>query len=258
MLLATWNVNSLRARMPRVVEFCLAHQPSVLAMQETKMAADATPLLELEAAGYSIVDHSSGRWAGVAIAARPQVTDVVRGLPGEPLAEEARWLEVEVNGLRIVTVYVINGRTLDDPAYAAKLRFLDAMHARLSELTTAGPLVVAGDFNIAPADLDVYDPASFVGGTHVSAAERDRLRGMLDLGLVDAYRHLHPTEVGYTWWDYRGGHFHKRMGLRIDMILVSKALARGIVRCDIDRTFRKGPRPSDHAPLLLQLERHPV
>ena len=155
-------------------------------------------------------------------------------------------------------MYVINGRTLDDPAYAAKLRFLDAMHARLSELITAGPLVVAGDFNIAPADMDVYDPASFVGGTHVSAAERDRLRGMLDLGLVDAYRHLHPTEVGYTWWDYRAGHFHKRMGLRIDLILVSKALARGIVRCGIDRTFRKGPRPSDHAPLLLQLERHPV
>lgn len=256
MLVATWNVNSLKARMPRVEELLDLHLPGVVLLQETKCGAEQFPHLELQAAGYTAVDHSGGRWAGVAVLARDghEVGEVQVGLPGSPVVEEARWVEAEVDGIRFVSVYVVNGRSLDDPMFAAKLEFLDAMAARLAELRAAGPVVLGGDLNIAPADLDVYDPAAFAGGTHVTDEERGRLRAMLDGGYVDAYRHLHPDEVGHTWWDYRAGHFHRRMGLRIDLFLVSDDLADGIERCGIDRNFRKGTKPSDHAPLLLQLD----
>jgi exodeoxyribonuclease-3 len=154
----------------------------------------------------------------------------------------------------MASVYVPNGRTLDSPEYPRKLAFLDAMAARITELQNENaPVIVAGDMNIAPADVDVYDPPAFEGGTHVSAAERDRLGAMLDGGMVDAYRAVHPDEVQYTWWDYRAGHFHKGFGLRIDLALVSAPLAERLVACGIDRNFRKGRKPSDHAPLMLEL-----
>ena len=255
MLATTWNVNSLRARMPRVQELLDLHLPSVVLLQETKTAPDQFPHLELQAAGYTAVDHSGGRWAGTAVLVRDghEVDDVQVGLPGSPVPDEARWVECRVDGITFASVYVVNGRTLDDPMFAAKLDFLDAMAARLAELRDAGPTVLGGDLNIVPADIDVYDPAAFEGGTHVTAEERGRLQGMLEGGYVDAYRQLHPDEVGHTWWDYRAGHFHKRMGLRIDLFLVSDDLAGRIERCGIDRNFRKGPKPSDHAPLMLQL-----
>jgi exodeoxyribonuclease-3 len=154
----------------------------------------------------------------------------------------------------MASVYVPNGRTLDSPEYPRKLAFLDAMAARISALQTDSPVIVAGDMNIAPADLDVYDPASFEGGTHVSAKERGRLGQILAGGMVDAYRAVHPDEVQYTWWDYRAGHFHKGFGLRIDLALVSTELAERLTACGIDRNFRKGKKPSDHAPLLVDLD----
>ncbi len=179
MLVTTWNVNSLRARMPRVEEFLDLHLPGVVLLQETKAAPDQFPHLELQAAGYTAVDHSAGRWAGVAVLVRDghAIGDVQVGLPGSPVADEARWVEAEVDGVRFVSVYVVNGRTLDDPMFAAKLDFLDAMAARLAELRAQGPVVLGGDLNIAPADVDVYEPAAFVGGTHVTEDERGRLRG---------------------------------------------------------------------------------
>ncbi len=232
------------------------HLPGVVLLQETKAAPEQFPHLELQAAGYTAVDNSAGRWAGVAVLVRDghELGEVQVGLPNSPVPDEARWVEADVDGTRFVSVYVVNGRTLDDPMFAAKLDFLDAMADRLATLRAQGPVVLGGDLNVAPADLDVYDPAAFVGGTHVTEEERGRLRAMLDGGFVDAYRHLHPDEVGHTWWDYRAGNFHKGKGLRIDLFLVSDHLADGIRRCGIDRNFRKGPKPSDHAPLLLQLE----
>lgn len=251
--IVTWNVNSLRVRLPRVLELLAEHRPDVACLQETKCAADTFPVEVLSQAGYRAVHHSAGQWSGVALLARHglELAEPVLGLPGDPVPGEARWCEATVDGIRFASVYVPNGRSLDSPEYPRKLAFLDAMRARAAALG-AGRMVIAGDMNIAPADADVYDPASFVGGTHVSPAERDRLGALLDLGLTDAYRRLHPDEVQYTWWDYRAGHFHKGLGLRIDLLLVGAELSAGLRSCGIDRDYRKGPKPSDHAPLLLE------
>lgn len=255
MRIVTWNVNSLRARLPRVLELLTEHQPDVACLQETKTAPDTFPEDELANAGYRAVHHSGGQWAGVAVLARCglKLSEPQIGLAGDPLASEARWCEATVDGVRVASVYVPNGRTLDSPEYPRKLGFLDAMGARVAALGDGAPLIVAGDMNIAPADLDVYDPAAFVGDTHVSAAERERLAALLNAGLVDAYRAVHPDEVQYTWWDYRAGNFHKGLGLRIDLALMSQALVPRLVSCGIDRDYRKGKKPSDHAPLLLEL-----
>ena len=255
MRIATWNVNSIKARLPRVLEFIERHHPNALCLQETKSTADAFPHMALAEVGYVAADYGAGAWAGVAIVT-PRDTpplDVTRGLPGAPLPEEARWIEATVGGVRIVSTYVINGRTLDDPMYAAKLAFLDAMAGRVGALA-GPPLVVAGDFNIAPADLDVYDPAAYAGATHVTPAERARLAAIEARGLEDAFRRVQPDAVRYTWWDYRAGQFHKNLGLRIDLALVSHDLAARLRACDIDRDFRKGPKPSDHAPLILEID----
>ncbi|HVM19606.1 MAG TPA: exodeoxyribonuclease III [Egibacteraceae bacterium] len=250
MKLVTWNVNSLKQRLPRVLELLAEHQPDVVCLQETKTTPEAFPHDELAEAGYAAAHHSGGRWAGVAVLGRTQAPprDVTAGLPGEVEQDECRWVEATVAGVRVASVYVPNGRSLDSPAFPAKLVFLEAMRERVGQLTP--PLVVAGDVNVAPADIDVYDPAGFVGSTHTSEGERNRLQQILDAGLVDAYRHLHPDEQHFTWWDYRAGHFHKGLGLRIDLIMASKDLADRLTHCGIDRSYRKGPKPSDHAPLL--------
>src|SRR3954447_18412225 len=232
MKLATWNVNSLNARLPRVLEFLEAHQPDLLLMQETKVDPGKFPDGALASAAYRAVHHSAGRWAGVAIAARTRAAfgDVRAGLEGEPDAGEARWLETTVDGLRVVTTYVPNGREVGSPFYEGKLRFLDAAAERVKALA-GGELVVAGDFNVCPSDLDVYDPAAFVGSTHVTPAERERFAALLEAGTVDAFRTLHPDEPGFTWWDYRAGHFHKKLGLRIDAVLLSQPLAARLTEC---------------------------
>ena len=210
--------------------------------------------MELEAAGYQAVHHSAGRWAGVAIAAPAgaSVADVRAGLDGAPAQEEARWLEATVDGTRVVSVYVPNGRAVDTPPYVDKLHFLDAMAERIGALAHR-PLVVGGDFNVCPTDLDVYDPVAFRDETHVTPAERERFRALLDAGVTDAYRSLESEEPGYTWWDYRQGHFQSGLGLRIDAVLLSPPLAARLESCGIDRSFRMGPKPSDHAPLLAEL-----
>lgn len=254
LLVVTWNVNSLRARMPRVLELLETHQPDIVCLQETKTAPEQFPHLELLSAGYAAADHSTGRWAGVAILAREDTPpeDVLTGLPGEPLAEEGRWIEATVDGVRIASTYVVNGRSLDDPMFAHKLDMLDAMQGRIGRLVD-GPALVAGDFNVCPSDEDIWDPAAFVNSTHASPDERARLQGMLDAGMDDAWLAA-PTrgEHRYTWWDYRAGHFHKNYGLRIDLVLTSADLTRRLSWIGIDRDFRKGPKPSDHAPLLVR------
>ena len=250
----TWNVNSLRVRLPRVRELLEQHRPDVLCLQETKSPLDGFPEAELADAGYRAVHRSAGQWAGVAILARAELAlgDPSLQLRGDPVADEARWCEATAAGIRFVSLYVPNGRTLDSPEYPRKLAFLDAAAARLAELDDR-ELVVAGDWNIAPADRDVYDPAGFVGGTHVTDEERRRLRALLRSGLVDAYRAVHPETVQYTWWDYRAGHFHKGLGLRIDLALMTPGLAARLTDAGIYRDYRKGKKPSDHAPLFFDL-----
>ena len=255
MLVVTWNVNSLRARLPRVLQLLAEHRPDVVCMQETKTPPGGFPSLELLAEGYESVHESAGQWAGVAILARSGLglSESACGLPGDAVPSEARWCEATAGGVRFVSVYVPNGRSLDSPEYPRKLAFLDAAADRVAQLTGA-PLVVAGDFNIAPGDADVYDPPAFVGGTHVSDPERTRLQEIMTRGgLRDAYRELHPEDVQYTWWDYRAGHFHKGFGLRIDLALVTDELAGRLRECGIARDYRKGSKPSDHAPLLVSL-----
>jgi exodeoxyribonuclease-3 len=258
MKLVTWNVNSLNVRMPRLLELLELHAPDVVALQETKVDGSAFPETELRQAGYAAVHHSAGRWAGVALLVRDGLAaaDPSYGLPGEVAEDEARWVEATVRrpsdegqGLRIASVYVPNGRAVGTPTYEQKLRFLEAMARRAGAVD-----VIAGDMNVCPTDVDVYDPAAFAGSTHVQPEERERLAAVArEGGLVDAYRQLHPEpEVGFTWWDYRQGHFHRKMGLRIDLALVSaERVAPTLRSCGIDRNFRKGPKPSDHAPLLV-------
>jgi exodeoxyribonuclease-3 len=259
MRLITWNVNSIRARLPRLLELLQEQAPDVLCLQETKVATEAFPHDELAAVGYRAAAHCEGRWNGVAIVTPSgvEVADVTAGLPGEPVATEARWIEATVDGARIVSTYVPNGRTPSDPVFQVKLDFLEAMEARASELVAAGPTVLAGDVNVAPHDRDVWDPALFVGSTHVTSEERQRLADVLDAGLIDAFRALHGDREGFTFWDYRAGAFRRNLGMRIDVVLVSRHL--DVLECEVARAYRRvgesGAKPSDHAPIRTELAR---
>jgi exodeoxyribonuclease III len=259
MRVATYNVNSLGARLPRLLALLEAHDPDVVLLQETKAAPEQVPHAALGAAGYVVADHSAGRWAGVAVLARASlgVADVVRGLPGEPDPAEARWVEATVGGVRIASVYVPNGQRVGAPQFAAKLVFLEAMAERAAALAATGPTLIGGDVNVCPTDLDVWDPAQLHGGTHATPEERGRLAAVVDRGYVDAFRAVQPHEPGFTWWDYRAGHFHKGYGLRIDLLLATRDLS--VRTATVDRGFRKPSRvpeskPSDHAPLVVDLD----
>jgi len=266
--IATWNVNSLRARLEKVTWWLERARPDVLLMQETKLTDADAPADVFRDAGYELVHHGEGRWNGVAIASRVGATDVVSnfGAPlrpavtpevgdDEPLAE-ARMVSAVCSGVRVVSLYAPNGRVVDSPFYRAKLTWYERLARWLREtVTPTDALVLGGDYNVAPADADVWDPAACHGGTHVSEPERRAFRTLCDWGLVDAYR-AHCAEPGrYTWWDYRAGNFHKNFGMRIDHLLVSKPVAARVVWAEIDREARKGkPVPSDHAPLVLDLD----
>lgn len=260
MRIVTWNVNSLRARMPRVRELLEQHVPDVVLLQETKVGPEAFPHEELAALGYHAADSSGGQWAGVAILARADlpIEAPTSELFGNPLPGEARWVEATVDGIRFASVYVINGREFGHEQYFLKLEFLEAMAQRAADLKNAGtPTIIAGDINVCPRDIDAWDPEATAGRTHVSPAERKAFFEILDQGdLVDAHvqRWGEDTQQ-FTWWDYRAGHFHKGLGLRIDIHMVSASLAQGIADVRILRDLRKGSKPSDHAPLELDLTR---
>lgn len=257
MYISTWNVNSLRARLPRVGGFLAEHAPDVLLLQETKCSEEQFPHEALAESGYRAADHSGGRWCGVAIVVPSDtaIDDIRKGLDCEPSPEEARWIEATIDGVRFVSVYVPNGREVDGEHYRSKLVFLEAAARRVGQLATAGPLVVAGDMNVAPTDLDVWDPSAFEGATHVSAAEREALAGMREAGaLVDAHVALNPEQQQFTWWDYRGGSFHRGMGMRIDHILLSPDLGARLSDCGIARDYRKGEKPSDHVPVVVTVQ----
>jgi len=268
MRIATWNVNSLRARFDKLRWWLERARPDVLMMQETKLTDADAPRAEFRELGYELAHHGEGRWNGVAIASRRGIENVVTnfGQPlrpaatpdvgdDEPLAE-ARMIAADTGGVRVVCLYAPNGRVVGSPFYDAKLAWFDR-HARwLAEASDpAEPLVIGGDFNVAPADVDVWDPRACHGGTHVSAPEREALARLCRWGLVDTYRLHHPEPGRYTWWDYRAGNFHKNFGMRIDHLLATRPLAQRTIFAEIDREARKGkPLPSDHAPLVIDID----
>jgi exodeoxyribonuclease-3 len=255
MRLATWNVNSLPVRMPRLVDWLATAQPDVLCMQETKVSEDAFPRAQLSELGYQVASHGNGRWNGVAILSRVGLDDVRRGFPGEPgfPDPEARAVGALCGDLRVWSVYVPNGRTLADPHYAYKLAWLDALREAIVAGEQAPHLALCGDFNVAPTDDDVWDPQVFVDSTHVSAAERAAVAALCATGLVD----VKPRAIKglpFTYWDYRAGNFHKGFGMRIDLVLLDTALAGRVTDAWIDRDARKGHLPSDHAPVVVDID----
>jgi len=268
MRIATWNVNSLKARLDKVTWWLARAKPDVLLMQETKLADGDAPADVFRGLGYELAHHGEGRWNGVAIASRCGIADVVTNF-GEPLRPpktpevaddeplaEARMISAVCGGVRVVSLYAPNGRAVDSPFYHAKLGWYQRLARWLADTRDPKePLCLGGDFNVAPEDADVWDPAACHGGTHVSEPERQAFRRLRDWGLVDAYR-LHHSEPGrYTWWDYRAGNFHKNFGMRIDHLLVTPPLAGRIRWAEIDREARKGkPVPSDHAPLVIDVD----
>ena len=275
MRIATWNVNSLKARMDRVEEWLAQRSPDVLLMQETKLSDEAAPAMPFSMAGFELLHHGEGRWNGVAIASKVGLSEVVtnfgdgpvRRSPGpdsiadaleaeasEASADEARMVSAMCGGVRVVSIYAPNGRALDTPFYRAKLAWFERLARWLRETQDpARPLVIGGDFNVAPEDMDVYDMADYAGATHVSTAERAALATLREWGLVDAYRLHHPEPGKFSWWDYRAGNFHKGLGMRIDHLYVTRSVAERCTAAEIDRDARKGKLPSDHAPVYIDL-----
>ena len=282
MRIATWNVNSLKVRLPKVEEWLAYARPDVLCMQETKLADSAFPALAFSALGYEAAHCGEGRWNGVAILSRVGLDDVVAGfsdqaedetMPSAPagpqprlLAEvgpqpnpalsEARLLWATCGGVRVGTVYVPNGRQVGSEFYEAKLAWLDRLRRHVeTECDPTANLVICGDFNVAPEDRDAWDPAKLHGGTHISPPEREAVAALQAWGLTDVFRQMYPQTGIFSWWDYRAGDFHQGRGLRIDLVLATKPLAERATWALIDRQARKGKLPSDHAPLLVDFDR---
>jgi exodeoxyribonuclease-3 len=258
--IATWNVNSVKQRLPRLLPWLDERQPDVVCLQETKLADDAFAALlgeELSSRGYEVAAHGEASWNGVAILSRVGLEDVVPGLaeaPGFPHSE-ARAVAATCDGIRVHSVYVPNGREPGSEHYAYKLEWL----AALRDVVAAGPeaAVVCGDVNIAPADEDVFDPEAYAGHTHVTEPERAALAELQALGLRDVVRDRWPGERVFSYWDYRAGMFHRDLGMRIDLILAAEPVAQRVKAAWVDRKARKGKGPSDHAPVIVDLDEAP-
>lgn len=251
MKLATWNVNSLKVRLPHLLEWVAANPVDVVCLQETKQQDADFPQAELQAAGYHTVFSGQKTYNGVAILSREQISDVQFGIPNFD-DEQKRVIAATINGVRVVCVYIPNGQEVGSDKYQYKLKWLAALKAWLKEELAKYPkLALLGDYNIAPEDRDVYDPVAWRGNVLVSEPERDAFRGLLDLGLRDAFRLFEQDEKSYSWWDYRMMAFRRNMGLRIDHILVSAPLQCN--SCHIDKAPRKLDRPSDHTPVVAEV-----
>ncbi len=253
MKVATWNVNSLRVRIPHLLEWLAAHRPDAVCLQETKCEDATFPVDELAAAGYCSVHHGQRTYNGVAILSRTQPDRVCRGIP-EFIDEQSRVIASDVYGVRVVSVYVPNGQSVGSDKYAYKLRWFEALAGWLERELAAHPrLIVTGDFNVAPEERDVHDPAAWAGRVLFSDPEREALRRLVALGFADAFRLFEQPEKSFSWWDYRMGAFRRNRGLRIDHVLLSPALAAACTACTIDVAPRKLERPSDHAPVVCEL-----
>jgi exodeoxyribonuclease III len=262
MRIATWNVNSLKARLERVLAWTKLRQPDVLCVQETKINDAALPTEAFRELGYEVAHHGLGRWNGVAIASRIGLEGVTAGLGTTPdgwTDDGGRFVTASCGGVRVVSIYVPNGRMVGSEAYEAKLAWLDRLVGWIAAgCDPSSDVALCGDFNVAPEDIDVWDPAAVHGATHVSPPERERIARLRGWGMVDVVRRFHPEPGYFTWWDYRAGHFHKNFGMRIDHVYVSEPLAAQAVAADRDRDARKPSTypgiPSDHAPLIVDFE----
>ncbi|MDE2225216.1 MAG: exodeoxyribonuclease III [Xanthomonadaceae bacterium] len=254
MRIASWNVNSLKVRLPHLEQWCREAQPDVLALQETKTEDDKFPREAIEALGYHVAYSGQKTYNGVAILSREPLQDVAAGVDGfeDP---HRRVLAATVGGVRIIDLYVVNGQSVGSEKYEWKLKWLAAVTDHLrAELQRHGRVIVLGDFNIAPDDRDVHDPEAWRGQVLCSELERAALRGILDLGLVDSFRAFVEDAGHFSWWDYRQAAFRRNLGLRIDLILASEPLRAQLLSASIDRTPRTWERPSDHAPVVLELD----
>jgi exodeoxyribonuclease III len=257
--IATWNVNSLKARLPRVEEWLEYADADVLAIQETKLADKNFPSMAFSGLGYDSAPHGHNQWNGVAILSRVGIEDVTSGFDDEsidPYEGDARVVAAKCGGVNVVSVYVPNGREVGTEFYDRKLLWLEVMHDWVAKTySPSDPLVIMGDFNVAPEDRDVYSVKAFEGATHVTEPERAAVRKLEDWGLVDAFRHQYPdTDKLYSYWDYRAGAFHQHRGMRIDLVLVTQPLAEKITWATIDRNARKGKQPSDHTPVIIDID----
>jgi exodeoxyribonuclease-3 len=254
MRLATWNVNSLAVRLPQLLDWLRTNPVDAIVLQETKLVDEKFPQAELEGAGYQAAWHGQRTYNGVALLARAPVEAVQKNIPGFD-DEQARVIAATVAGLRIVGAYFPNGQAPDSDKFGYKMRWLDALREWLrGELAAHPRLVLLGDFNIAPEDRDVYDPVAWAGQIHCTPQERAQFRQLVGLGLVDAFRLFEQPPKSWTWWDYRNLAFRKNQGLRIDHVLVSEALRPAVRACTIDKAPRRNERPSDHAPVTVELE----
>ncbi|MFM7396377.1 MAG: exodeoxyribonuclease III [Gammaproteobacteria bacterium] len=253
--IATWNVNSLRVRLPQLVEWLADAKPDIVALQETKLPDPDFPVREIAELGYEVVYSGQRTYNGVAILSRKPLKVVATDIPGFD-DEQRRVLAAETDGLLVVDLYVPNGQEPGSDKYAYKLRWLEALERWLRDaLLKDRDVIVLGDFNIAPQDRDVHDPAAWVGSVHVSEPERTAYRQLLDAGLVDVFRNFDQPEKSFSWWDYRAAAFRRNNGLRIDLILATPALAKRCVGSRIDREPRRAERPSDHTPVIAEFHR---
>jgi exodeoxyribonuclease-3 len=256
-LIATWNVNSLKARLERVTQWVSENKPDVLCMQETKMKNEVFPTSVFSELGYESAHFGQGQWNGVAIISRVGLENVIPNFA--PTIEpdgEARIITATCGGVKVVSVYVPNGRALDNDHYTYKLEWMKKLKQHATKIAKpTEDLVIGGDFNIAPTDDDVWDVTKFEGATHVSAPERKAFTSLCEWGLTDVFRDMHPEPKVFSWWDYRNGSFHKGEGMRIDFLLATKSLAQRVKSSEIDRNARKGEKPSDHVPVMITVEK---
>ncbi|GAO36877.1 exodeoxyribonuclease III [Sulfuricella sp. T08] len=253
MKLVTWNVNSLKVRLPQVLDWLAAHQPEVLCLQETKLEDMNFPVAEIAAAGYQVQFSGQKTYNGVAILSKTPAIDVVTGIPNFADVQK-RVLAATIDGVRVINLYIPNGQSVDSDKYQYKLGWLEALTAWLADELERHPrLALLGDFNIAPDERDVHDPKAWEGQVLFSRPEREAFRHLVDLGLADSFRLFEQPEKIYSWWDYRMNAFRRNMGLRIDHILLSPPMAATCKSCTIDKEARKAERPSDHAPVVVEL-----
>jgi len=274
MRIATWNVNSLKARQEAVEKWLERVQPDVVLIQETKLSDADAPVMPMRMLGYEMAHHGEGRWNGVAILSRVGIDDVITNFGDGPVRDstagaslavseddfnpfdEARMISAVCGGVRVASLYAPNGRVIGSPFYNGKLRWFERLRRWLDETQAPGePVLLGGDYNVTPADEDVWDPVKVHGGTHVSEPERAALASLRAWGLVDAYRAVQPARGRFSWWDYRAGMFHRNEGMRIDLLYASAPVGARVIWAEIDREARKGPpTPSDHAPVVLDLD----
>ena len=253
MKLATWNVNSLKVRLPQLLEWLAASKPDLVCLQETKLEDGKFPAAELQAAGYQCAFAGQKTYNGVAILSRAPLAEVATCIPGFA-DEQKRVIAATAEGVRVICLYAPNGQAVGSDKYEYKLRWYEALRAWLAnELARHPRLAVLGDLNVAPEDRDVHDPKLWEGQVHVSEPERTAWRALLEIGLKDAFRLFEQPEKSFSWWDYRMGAFRRNAGLRIDHILLSAAAAQSCAACTIDKDARKAERPSDHAPVTAEL-----